>query len=43
MSKKALCEISVEGKKILGQGDNAIVYSLDDETIIDNLMRPVLE
>lgn len=32
--KKALREISVEGKKILGQGGNGTVYRLDDETIV---------
>ena len=32
--KKALREISVEGKTILGQGGNGTVYRLDDETIV---------
>jgi len=32
--KKALREISVEGKKILGKGGNGTVYRLDDETIV---------
>ena len=32
--KKALREISVEGKQILGQGGNGTVYRLDDETIV---------
>ena len=32
--KKALREISVEGKPILGKGGNGTVYRLDDETIV---------
>lgn len=32
--KKALRQISVEGKKILGKGGNGTVYRLDDETIV---------
>ncbi len=32
--KKALREISVEGKQILGRGGNGTVYRLDDETIV---------
>lgn len=32
--KKALREISVEGKTILGKGGNGTVYRLDDETIV---------
>ena len=32
--KKALREISVEGKEIIGQGGNGTVYRLDDETIV---------
>ena len=32
--KKALREISVEGKEILGKGGNGTVYRLDDETIV---------
>ena len=32
--EKALREISVEGKKILGKGGNGTVYRLDDETIV---------
>lgn len=32
--KKALREISVEGKKVLGKGGNGTVYRLDDETIV---------
>ena len=32
--KKALREISVEGKTVLGQGGNGTVYRLDDETIV---------
>ena len=32
--KKALREISIEGKEILGQGGNGTVYRLDDETIV---------
>ena len=32
--KKALREISVEGKEIIGKGGNGTVYRLDDETIV---------
>ena len=32
--KKALREISVEGKEILGKGGNGTVYRLDDDTIV---------
>ena len=32
--KKALREISIEGKKIIGKGGNGTVYRLDDETIV---------
>ena len=32
--RKALREISVEGKEVLGQGGNGTVYRLDDETIV---------
>ena len=37
--KKALREISVEGKEILGKGGNGTVYRLDDETIV-KVYRP---
>ncbi len=37
--KKALREISIEGKEILGQGGNGTVYRLDDETIV-KVYRP---
>lgn len=32
--KKALREISIEGKPVLGKGGNGIVYRLDDERIV---------
>ena len=32
--KKAMREISVEGKEIIGKGGNGTVYRLDDETIV---------
>lgn len=37
--KKAIREIDVEGKEIIGQGGNGTVYRLDDETIV-KLYRP---
>ena len=37
--KKALREISIEGKKIIGKGGNGTVYRLDDETIV-KVYRP---
>lgn len=37
--KKALREISVEGKPVLGKGGNGTVYRLDDETIV-KVYRP---
>ncbi len=37
--KKALREISVEGKSVLGKGGNGTVYRLDDETIV-KVYRP---
>ena len=36
---KALREISIEGKKIIGKGGNGTVYRLDDETIV-KVYRP---
>lgn len=37
--KKALREISIEGKPVLGKGGNGTVYRLDDETIV-KVYRP---
>ena len=37
--KKALREISIEGKEIIGKGGNGTVYRLDDETIV-KVYRP---